>query len=481
MKKIIFVSLFLFFVMMSFAQSKKYDTVIKMQTEREYSKRIEEMLEPFIGKNVVVTKLTLKYPTLLKSIIAQFENPVEESDARITKSKAAIMSKNEIKEEVDETRIVRKDVTIYVDKQLDSKQIQFVKDSVKRWFNFTPKDKLKIIKKLDLTQDNNQEIGSENQKDLLKQEADATNSNNNKFLMFLMALAVVLLVAFLFIFNSGLKRIATARHNVNVTGFDKLISAFANMSLGGAQSSSSEKGISADKPLPVRLLREKRGAGRTSFDFHFLERLSIDSFYNILITLSLEDAAFIIGSVSKEYSAKFLEKYSDKIQNILAHLLKEIVKSKHEIEALRKKVFEKFLKVLENEAFSVDGAKEITHIINNLSVQKTIEVFNEVKKINPPLSEKIRKNILFLDDIKDFSDEKIEFLVLSIDHDLISEFLYVMQDDRDLVEKFFRNMTDRSKSIIKEDIEMMDEMTESEKQVVKDKFLYKVRKILKYI
>ncbi len=479
MKKFILFSLLFVFVVSLFAQSNKYETVIKMKTEKEYATRLEKMLEPFIGKNVVVAKLTLKYPTLLKSIIAQFENPVEESDSKITKSKAAIMAKNEIKEEVDETRIVRKDITIYVDNQLDEKTLKFIKSSVTKWLGLTSKDRLKIIKKLDLSQDETENISSVA---MANQENTQQNKNsiNPKLLLFLAIVFIVLGIAFIFIFNSGFNKIVKARHNVNVTGFDKLISAFANMSLGGVKSQG-EQSLNANKPVPVRLLREKRSGNRTSFDFHFLERLSIDSFYNILITLSLEDAAFILGSVSKEYSAKFLEKYSDKIHNILAHLLKEIVKSKHEIEALRKKVFEKFLKVLENEPFSVRGDKEIVHIINNLSEKKSEEVFEQVKKMNPPLAESIRDKIFLLSDLENLSDDKIEYIILSTDHDLLAEFIYVIQDNQELVKKFFANMTERGKSIIKEDIDMMDEMSESEKEKVKDKFLMQVRKVLRYL
>ncbi len=479
MKKIILIFLLFIFVISLVAQQNKYETVMKMRTEKEYARRIEEMLEPFIGKNVVVAKLTLKYPTLLKSIIAQFENPVDDSNGKITKSKAAIMSKNEIKEEVDEARIVKKDITIYVDKQLDDKMIKFIESNVKKWFNFSSKDKLKVIKKLDLTQNNIENLGAFSTSEQRSTEEE-TSSSNNKFSLFLAIIFIILGIVFIIIFSAGLKRIATARHNVNVTGFDKLISAFANMSLGGTKSSG-EQSLNADKPLPVRLLREKRSGNRTSFDFHFLERLSVDSFYNILITLSLEDAAFILGSVSKEYSAKFLEKYSDKVHNILAHLLKEIVKSKHEIEALRKKVFDKFLKVLENEPFAIKGDEEIVHIINNLSVRKSEELFEEIKKMNPPLSEKIRDKILLLDDIKSFTDDKFEFIILSTDHDLLAQFIYVVQEDHELVEKFFKNMTARGKNIIKEDIEMMDDLTSQEKEIVKDKFIMQVRKVLRYL
>ena len=118
MKKINYVILLLLLVVNIFAQNKKYETVIKMQTEHEYSQRIEKALEPFIGKTVVVTKLTLEYPTLLKNIITEYENRLDETDAKITKSKAAIMSKDLIKEDIDETRIIKKNVVIYVDKTL---------------------------------------------------------------------------------------------------------------------------------------------------------------------------------------------------------------------------------------------------------------------------------------------------------------------------------------------------------------------------
>lgn len=479
MKKINYVILLLFIVGNVFAQGKKFETVIKMKTEHEYSQRIENALEPFIGKTVVVTKLTLEYPTLLKNIITEFENRLDDENAKITKSKAAIMSKDLKKEDIDETRIIKKDIIIYVDKMLSAKQLIFVRTNVSNWFRLKSIDKLDIVKALVIPETENLLKGDFQQENVTEQ---SSSSSTNKVYLFLAFLLFALIVVYILMFNSGMSKLALARHNVTVTGFDKLIGAFANMSLGSpgkGGSGGGEQEIKSTDALSVRLLQDKRNPNRGNFDFHFLERLSFDSLYNIIITESLENAAFILSSLSKNYTASFFEEYADKIHNITAHMLTKIIKTKNEVEKLRKKVFDKFLKLLENEPFLVDGAEEIIHIINKLSVKKSNELFEQIKKLDSTVAKDIRERIFLQEDIDKLNENQLEFIVLAIDHDLLARFISI--SDKGLSEKFYNNMTDRNKNIIKEDLDMFEEFSPKEREEILDRMLREIRKVLKFI
>lgn len=476
MKKINYVILLLIIIGNLFAKEKKFETVIKMKTEHEYSQRIEKALEPFIGKTVVVTKLTLEYPTLLKNIITEYDSRLDNEDAKITKSKAAIMSKDLKKEDIDETRIIKKDIIVYVDKTLTAKQVSFVRTNVSNWFRFKSNDNLDIVRALVIPETVNQEKKDFQQENVGEQ---AVSSSTNRIYVFLAILLLILVIVYLIFFNIGMNKLALARHNVVITGFDKLISAFANMhGVGGSGSGKGEQEIKSAEAIPVRILRDKRKS-RKSFDFHFLERLSVDSFYNILITESLEDAAFILSSLSKNYVAKFFEKYADKVHNITGHMLTNITKTKHEVEDLRKKVFDKFLKLLENEPFAVDGTDEIVEVINNLSAKKSDEMFKQVEKLNPQISKSIREKIFLQEDINKLSDTKLEYIIIAVDHDLIAKFISI--SDPELTEKFYKNMTGRNKDIIKEDLNMFDEFSPKEKEAILNEMLFKIRKVLNFI
>jgi len=278
-----------------------------------------------------------------------------------------------------------------------------------------------------------------------------------------------------------MNKLAQARHNVVITGFDKLIGAFSNAQGGGGVKGGSGGGqqeIKSNEAIPVRILRDKRKS-RTSFDFRFLERLSIDSIYNIVITESLEDAAFIISSLSKNYAAKFFEKYSDKVHSITSHMLTNISKTKHEVEALRKKVFDKFLKLLENEPFAVNGIDEVVIVINNLSAKKSDEMFKEIEKLNPTVAKSIRERIFLQEDIEKLSDTRLEYIVIAADHNLLAKFISIASVG--LTEKFYKNMTERNKNIVIEDLEMFDEFSEKEKEQILNDMLFKIRQVLNFI
>jgi flagellar motor switch protein FliG len=66
----------------------------------------------------------------------------------------------------------------------------------------------------------------------------------------------------------------------------------------------------------------------------------------------------------------------------------------------------------------------------------------------------------------------------TLHHDLLVKFL--AQNESSFREVFFRNMTERSISIIQEDIELNSDFSESEKADSTNEMLMTIRKILNY-
>lgn len=103
---------------------------------------------------------------------------------------------------------------------------------------------------------------------------------------------------------------------------------------------------------------------------------------------------------------------------------------------------------------------------------------DQVFAISPRVGDDIRRSIFLHEDIIKLENDIIKGIIKSIHHQLLVRFL--ASTDKDVREKFLLNLTKRAAAIIEEDIEMIGELTQQEKDLAINEMVNTIRVVLKF-
>lgn len=476
-KRLYYLLLFLLLFFNLLNSQSQEETILKINAEQQLSRRIEETLKPFIGKSIAVVNLELEYANILEKLDLGLGEKPKFKEGEVSRTRAALLSKKYDEEERVNTIVKKKEVILYVDKTLSDDKINFVRMNVLEWFNFGNDDVIQVRRTLTIPKEEEQEQISEKS----ESQAPVIINKTNKAYLFLGIVLIIIILVNILVFRSSINKLANSRSKVDVTGFDKLIRIYGGMTKGGAGGGTQKGALSGEfkKPVPIRIVQETDKDKRDeTLDFSFLEELSLDGFHQLINTEKKENIGFVLSHLNKEFVQKYFEKYSEQTRGIIQVMLKSHTKSKAETDKLRYRLKEKFDDYLKKESLTYEGDKRLVDIINGLSAKKSKALFNQIKNLDSATFKKIKNKVLLLEDLENLEDEAIEQIIVESDHDLLVEFLAAIDDK--IKSKFMGNMTYRAKSIIKEDLDLIDEMTNQEKSDIIDEMLINIRKILNY-
>jgi len=178
------------------------------------------------------------------------------------------------------------------------------------------------------------------------------------------------------------------------------------------------------------------------------------------------------------YSSKIIEAMKEDSRKIIEVLTANNPRSQKTVKEFRNKLYERYSKFKEDRDYKIEGSETLISLINNLPAASSANLYEQVKKSSSKVAAQIRKHIFLLNDIIELSDDVIKALMKTMNHDLLIKFL--AHNENRFRERFFKNMTKRSISILLEDIEMHSDYGESEKEESTNEMLMTIRKILNY-
>ena len=267
---------------------------------------------------------------------------------------------------------------------------------------------------------------------------------------------------------------------MNIKGFDKALHIKGGVSGGGGGIANANLQFSPTKPLPIEIIqKEEEDPKDKKLNFHFVENLSLSNFSKLLAGESHEDIAFMLANLSPEYVQKYITQYPLDSKIVIRSMLNVMQRSKSEIEELRDRLFEKYEALYEEERYTFDGKKALIKIINSLPAKNSEELYHEIHSLNPRVAEDIRINIFLLEDILKMDNDIIKAIIKSIHHNLLVSFL--ASSEENIKDKFTINLTKRAALILEEDIELLGNLSQDEKDKAIDEMLMTIRMILKYV
>ncbi|NQT65676.1 MAG: hypothetical protein HQ554_05815 [FCB group bacterium] len=467
MKKLLLI-LMLSLTLQLFSQDFDIETVKEIQAERELAEWIEAMLFPLVGETIVIANLTLDYPASRLEVYGSMLDKEKSLPGLPIAKSRSVMPTMIDDQETYPTIVARKEITIYLQKDVTDEILQFIKQNVALWMNINPEkgDALQIRNIMDFTSG-------------VAGEVVEKKVNNLFFLYIGLALVIIILVS-VFILRSGFTKLITSMQSINVTGFEKALhikGSMAAQGAGGSGSGTVSLASTRNKPIAIQLVDNKKEIA--PYDFSFLEELSIQSFSKLIGGEDANNLAFILTNLNSRYVSEFLNSYIGETDGIMKAMLDDNSRTKNQIIDMRNRLFVKYNEMMEGEKLKTNSKDVLVNVLNQLDQERTKKYLDQIIQIDEEIGNELREKIFLYSDIMKLNENEIENITLSTDHDLMVRFLKSV--DRDVQSKFLNNLTPRAESIIREDMNYMGHIEQTEHEKIQHEMLINIRNILQFI
>ena len=195
--------------------------------------------------------------------------------------------------------------------------------------------------------------------------------------------------------------------------------------------------------------------------FKKLKKLDPKTIANFLSNEHPQTIAIVLVHLDPDQAGQILEYLPERIR---AEVLLRIAL----LDKVDPEIIEEISNALEEELRSVGGTfarklggtEKAAEIITHAGRELEDEILSEIEDENPTLAEEIRKYLFTFEDFLAVDDTAIQMLLREISTDDLR--LALKGASEEVREKFFRNMSERAATLLKEDLEVMGPVRLSE-------------------
>ncbi|NJB69238.1 flagellar motor switch protein FliG [Desulfobaculum xiamenense] len=205
--------------------------------------------------------------------------------------------------------------------------------------------------------------------------------------------------------------------------------------------------------------------------FRELENVSPRILSQILRNEHPQTLALILGHLHPDQAA-------DLLQALPAGVRPEILMRLARLEAVAEEMLLEVDKVLQSQLIAmggkegkkVGGVQAVAEILNAVDRATEEEVLSEIEEESSQMAEDIRNLMFVFEDIRALDDRSIRELLKEVSNEDLTKALKGSTED--LQEKFFKNLSERAATMIREDLEIMgpvrlSEVESSQQNIVK--------------
>ena len=210
--------------------------------------------------------------------------------------------------------------------------------------------------------------------------------------------------------------------------------------------------------------------------FRELENVSPRILAQILRNEHPQTLALILGHLQSEQAAELLS-------NLPAGVRPEVLMRLAKLEAVPEEMLVEVDKVLQSQLIAmggkegkkVGGVQAVAEILNAVDRSTEEEVLAEIEEESAQMAEEIRNLMFVFEDIKTLDDRSIRELLKEISNEDLTMSLKGASDD--LQDKFFKNLSERAATMIKEDLEIMGPVRLSDVEAAQQNVVKTVRRL----
>ncbi len=123
----------------------------------------------------------------------------------------------------------------------------------------------------------------------------------------------------------------------------------------------------------------------------------------------------------------------------------------------------------------IGGIKTAAEILNQMDTASETSILSEIEKANEELAQEIQKEMFVFADLINADDRGVQMLLREVSSDQLAIALKAADDA--LKEKIFKNMSERARDMLKEDIETRGPMKLSEVEKVQQEIIAVARRL----
>ncbi|QGY40622.1 flagellar motor switch protein FliG [Pseudodesulfovibrio cashew] len=210
--------------------------------------------------------------------------------------------------------------------------------------------------------------------------------------------------------------------------------------------------------------------------FQELENVSPRILAQILRNEHPQTLALILGHLHPDQAA-------DLISHLPAGVRAEVLMRLAKLEAVAEEMLMEVDKVLQSQLIAmggkegkkVGGVPAVAEILNAVDRNTEEEVLSEIEEESTQMAEDIRNLMFVFEDIKGIDDVAIRELLKEVSNEDLTVALKGASDE--LKEKFFKNLSERASTMIKEDLEIMPPKKLSEVEAAQQNIVKTVRRL----
>ncbi len=210
--------------------------------------------------------------------------------------------------------------------------------------------------------------------------------------------------------------------------------------------------------------------------FQELENVSPRILAQILRNEHPQTLALILGHLHSDQAAEL-------IQNLPAGVRAEVLMRLAKLEAVAEDMLMEVDKVLQSQLIAmggkegkkVGGVASVAEILNAVDRNTEEEVLSEIEEESTQMAEDIRNLMFVFEDIKQLDDVGIRELLKEVSNEDLTVALKGASDE--LKEKFFKNLSERASTMIREDLEIMPPKKLSEVEAAQQNIVKTVRRL----
>ena len=214
----------------------------------------------------------------------------------------------------------------------------------------------------------------------------------------------------------------------------------------------------------------------TSAPFRELGNVSPRILSQILRNEHPQTLALILGHMPSEQAAVLLT-------NLPAGVRTEVLMRLANLEAVPEDMIEEVDKVLQSQLIAmggkegkkVGGVPAVAEILNAVDRATEEEVLSEIEEESSQMAEEIRNLMFVFEDVGGLDDRAIREILKDISNDDLTLALKGASDE--LKDHFFKNMSERAASMIREDLEIMGPTKLSDVETAQQNMVKTVRKL----
>ncbi|MBR1715933.1 MAG: flagellar motor switch protein FliG [Treponema sp.] len=186
--------------------------------------------------------------------------------------------------------------------------------------------------------------------------------------------------------------------------------------------------------------------------------------------------ALILAYLEPNKASVILQSLSEDTQAEVAKRLANMDRTSPDVLREVERVLEKKLSTLSNEDYTAAGGiQSIVDILNVIDRASEKSIIEKLEDDSPDLAEEIKKRMFVFEDIILLDDRSIQRVLREVDQNELAKALKNV--DPEVQDKIFKNMSKRSASMLKEEMEFMGPVRLKDVEEVQQKVVSTIRRL----